>query len=72
MRILIGLEIVEGYLVKLMKLRGMNQGVYFQVYDGFKKKESEHKQRLTSKHIGLVYSCLRIIKYLVDGKRSLK
>lgn len=32
-------QAVEGYIVNLLKLRGLNQGVHYQMYQSFKNNE---------------------------------
>lgn len=71
-KIIVAKQAVEGHIVNLMKMRGLNQGIYWQMYQSFKNNEAEHKIRLDSKEIGLVYASFKILKYLVDGKKTLR
>lgn len=69
---LISMQVVPGYLVKVIHLSGINQGTYFQIFDGWRKTEQRHRERLDKREVGLVYSCLRIMKLIVDWKKALR
>lgn len=66
------MQVVQGYLVKVIHISGINQGVYFQLYEGWKKMEQRHRERLDKREVGLVYSCLRVMKLIVDWKKALR
>jgi hypothetical protein len=66
------MQVIQGYLVKIIHMSGINQGIYFQIYDGWRKTEHRHKERLDKREVGLVYSCLRILKLVVDWKKALR
>jgi hypothetical protein len=45
--ILVGMEVIGGYLVNVIKRQGINQGSYFQILDGFRKGIEHYQNRLS-------------------------
>ena len=56
--------------MNLIKLRGINAGICFQMYECFKANEHEHRQRLEKEEINMVYGALRILNTWLMGRRS--
>lgn len=41
--VIVSMQVVEGYIINLMRLRGLNQGTYFQMMKSFKNNEEQHR-----------------------------